>query len=603
MATFNMKPAHAYEVRIDFGLDDPVVFPCAGAQNAVDDSISTYAQAEAVNLVGNIAGIMLSFTADQLQQLSMWQITEARLNLDCELDFQYGDQGYAILMPCSRDSETGLCTVADVEGLVLETFPEVSQLAESEHLTISRHSPNQTMTAVMGGEIMWAAEQGYTSILIAVFGTRAKFYDATLTISGIKKINKVVFGNETIIDLSGDTVTEDALLEGYTAHDASGAVITGTAIEGTDTSDADATEEDIAYGKTAYVDGELLTGTNTNNCDTSEDTVSAANLAAGITAHDSNGEQIIGSGTIVQNGIAYTSLGGHGYPLTAKVLGGTLFPGMFSCAASTSGNSVYYYLQNVDLPSGLTTIPPYTFYNCMSFNPSSPPNSLTSIGDDAFYNCTALTLASLPSGVTSIGNFAFYGCNNLRLSSLPSDLTSLGSNAFYGCNKITVSQLPSGLTAIPVYGFYYCSELRLTELPQNLTSIGSDAFDYCTKISLSTITAATTIGKQAFLGCTGLGPKLKIKAKGIGAANTASKVFGNCTGLKAVWISGICTNIMGNSYNYAPFNGCSNLTDIYTDATSKPVNWSAFWNYTANGTQATVHWGFSEADFDALTVT
>ena len=30
--------------------------------------------------------------------------------------------------------------------------------------------------------------------------------------------NKVVFGNKVLIDLTGDTVTEEALLKGYTAH-------------------------------------------------------------------------------------------------------------------------------------------------------------------------------------------------------------------------------------------------------------------------------------------------------------------------------------------------------------------------------------------------
>ena len=32
--------------------------------------------------------------------------------------------------------------------------------------------------------------------------------------------NKVVFGNKVLIDLTGDTVTEEALLKGYTAHKA-----------------------------------------------------------------------------------------------------------------------------------------------------------------------------------------------------------------------------------------------------------------------------------------------------------------------------------------------------------------------------------------------
>ena len=48
--------------------------------------------------------------------------------------------------------------------------------------------------------------------------------------------NKVQFGNEVLIDLTSDTVTADKLLKNYTAHDKSGAIITGTAgatVEGT----------------------------------------------------------------------------------------------------------------------------------------------------------------------------------------------------------------------------------------------------------------------------------------------------------------------------------------------------------------------------------
>lgn len=41
-------------------------------------------------------------------------------------------------------------------------------------------------------------------------------------------INKVVLGNETLIDLTPVTVTADKLVSGYTSLDASGALITGT---------------------------------------------------------------------------------------------------------------------------------------------------------------------------------------------------------------------------------------------------------------------------------------------------------------------------------------------------------------------------------------
>lgn len=40
--------------------------------------------------------------------------------------------------------------------------------------------------------------------------------------------NKVVYGNETLIDLTADTVDAAHLAQGYTAHDKSGEAITGT---------------------------------------------------------------------------------------------------------------------------------------------------------------------------------------------------------------------------------------------------------------------------------------------------------------------------------------------------------------------------------------
>lgn len=44
-------------------------------------------------------------------------------------------------------------------------------------------------------------------------------------------ISKVIYGNSTLMDISGDSVTAATLLSGETAHDASGTAITGTAIK------------------------------------------------------------------------------------------------------------------------------------------------------------------------------------------------------------------------------------------------------------------------------------------------------------------------------------------------------------------------------------
>ena len=41
-------------------------------------------------------------------------------------------------------------------------------------------------------------------------------------------VNKVIYGSNTLIDLSQDTVAAGNMLSGYTAHDASGAAISGS---------------------------------------------------------------------------------------------------------------------------------------------------------------------------------------------------------------------------------------------------------------------------------------------------------------------------------------------------------------------------------------
>ena len=79
-----------------------------------------------------------------------------------------------------------------------------------------------------------------------------------------KYINKLVVGNETKFDLTADTVAADKLLKNITAHDKSGAPITGSCTYDADTQDATAAVAEILEGKTAYARGAKLTGTMPN---------------------------------------------------------------------------------------------------------------------------------------------------------------------------------------------------------------------------------------------------------------------------------------------------------------------------------------------------
>lgn len=76
--------------------------------------------------------------------------------------------------------------------------------------------------------------------------------------------NKVIFGGQTLIDLTGDDVTASDVLSGKKFHLPSGAPGTGTCTFDADTKDATAVAAEILIGKTAYKNGSELTGTMPN---------------------------------------------------------------------------------------------------------------------------------------------------------------------------------------------------------------------------------------------------------------------------------------------------------------------------------------------------
>ena len=80
-----------------------------------------------------------------------------------------------------------------------------------------------------------------------------------------KYVNKVIYGGEVLIDLTGDTVTAANLDKGVIAHDKTGAEITGTSTKDSDTSSDTATAAEVLKGKTAHAKGKLVTGTMPNN--------------------------------------------------------------------------------------------------------------------------------------------------------------------------------------------------------------------------------------------------------------------------------------------------------------------------------------------------
>ena len=92
--------------------------------------------------------------------------------------------------------------------------------------------------------------------------------------------------------------------------------------------------------------------------------------------------------------------------------------------------------------------------------------SLVSIGGNVFKNCTIANLKTLGS-ITTIPEYTFYNCVNLKKAVIPSGVTIIKAHAFDGCDSLTVLEFPSSVTTIESYAIANCSRLR------NIKSFGS----------------------------------------------------------------------------------------------------------------------------------
>lgn len=165
-------------------------------------------------------------------------------------------------------------------------------------------------------------------------------------------VNKVVLGSETLIDLTADTITAADLATGVTAHDASGAPITGTNTYDSDTSEDDAIVGEVLVGKTFHARGTALTGTMPNNGGvTGSISTVAGTYSVPVGYHD-------GSGTVAIDSVEQAKLIAANIKEGITVLGIT---GTHSGAESVTAQS-----KTVTPTMSQQTIVPDTGYDYLS---------------------------------------------------------------------------------------------------------------------------------------------------------------------------------------------------------------------------------------------
>ena len=163
----------------------------------------------------------------------------------------------------------------------------------------------------------------------------------------------------------------------------------------------------------------------------------------------------------------------------------------------------------------------------------SVPTSVTTIGTYAFYNCVHLDTITLPSTVTTIEHCAFgyensennigvkdvyFGGSQSTWNTMVKDKTVLVKDmvvhcgydirdgVFYkysGTDKVV--NIPDGVTAIAARAFYANTTIEEVYMPLSCTSVGDRAFYECTNLVYGNIGGGVkSIGSYAYNGCTSL---------------------------------------------------------------------------------------------------
>lgn len=117
-------------------------------------------------------------------------------------------------------------------------------------------------------------------------------------------INKVIYGNEVLIDITDTTATAMSVQSGVYFYDKAGVKTLGLG-----SALGDETEILINGGTAHYITG----------IDLSQDTVTAAALLSGYTAHDSTGTVIVGT-CVPSGGGASAYVDGHRLVITGNLI-------------------------------------------------------------------------------------------------------------------------------------------------------------------------------------------------------------------------------------------------------------------------------------------
>lgn len=182
-------------------------------------------------------------------------------------------------------------------------------------------------------------------------------------------------------------------------------------------------------------------------------------------------------------------------------------------------------------------------------------------------------------------------------------ITTLSNEALRAVKLDTVTSLSfPALTTMGTYVFSYANLPVLETLELSVDAIPNGTFSQA-KLTAFTTDAlnqllSKSLGSYSFDGIYINSEITKLKLTGTELGNGCLKI----RQAMKYWLDATkLTTIGATAYYESPFyNYGDNEVEIYTNAETKPDGWGDYFNYLSGSEQATVHYGVSETEFDAL---
>ena len=206
------------------------------------------------------------------------------------------------------------------------------------------------------------------------------------------------------------------------------------------------------------------------------------------------------------------------------------------------------------------------------------PSTLTTIGQYAFYDCTSLQTVTFEKGsrLKTIEESAFEDCTELTSIEIPASVETIEDSAFKGCSKLATVTFEKGSQLKAIWGGYYaystrysaysyyygafsdCTALTMIEIPASVETIGAAAFMRCSKL------ATVTFEKGSKLKTIGGGYSSSVSSATTTAYSYYYGAFSDCTALTSIEIPASVETIKSTA-----FQGCSSLATVTFEKGSK----------------------------------